>query len=284
MGGIGSLIGGAIGSAVLPGAGTAIGSKIGGAIGGKSGGKSGGGGSGSNAASSAMGLGLGLIQSIQARKQKNKAEASFPDLVDPSQAGYLAELGQKRKSIDTGADFAQGMQAIDATNAGTNSAIVQNSGGDSGGALQGLLQSERVAGDAKNNVIAQGQQQQMQYSQMYQGMLDQIAARKLQLKMQKSQQAKAEWAAKQKSASQNLMAGVSGLAGAIAPGVSGSQGQSGGVTPSTAAIPTAQQSTFGTVSSSPVIDKGIQQSTFGSNAGASINSDFLSNIRGGFKK
>lgn len=185
----------------------------------------------SKATSGAMGLGMGLIQSIQAKKLKDRAESAFPDLIDPSQAGYLAELGQKRKSIETGADFSQGMQAINATNAGTNDAIVRSTGGDAAGTIQALLQSERVAGDAKNNVLAQGQQQQMQYSQMYQGMLDQIAARKLQLQMQRSQQAQAEWAAKQKSASQNLMTGIAGFSGAGSPNMAGSQ------TPATQSAP-----------------------------------------------
>lgn len=262
----------------------------------------------SKATSGAMGLGLGLIQTIQAKKLKDRADSAFPDLVDPSQAAYLAELGQKRKSIETGADFAQGMQAINATNAGTNDAIVRSTGGDAAGTIQALLQSERVAGDAKNNVLAQGQQQQMQYNQMYQGVLDQISARKLQLKMQRSQQAQAEWAAKQKSASQNLMTGISGFSGAGSPNMAGAQtpttqNSGGSSMPSmggtglsaldnkglgfgekTAATPTPQQATFGTVSDSPVIDRGVQQSTFGSNAGKSLNADFLSNIRGGFKK
>lgn len=177
----------------------------------------------SKATSGTMGLATGIIQSIQANKLKNKANAAFPDLIDPSQAAYLAELGQKRRSIETGADFGAGMNAINATNAGTNDAIVRASGGNASATIQALLQSERVAGDAKNNVIAQGQQQQQYYNNAYQGMLDLIAARKLQLQMQRSQQAQAEWAAKQKSASQNLMTGIAGFSGAGSPNMSGAQ-------------------------------------------------------------
>lgn len=258
----------------------------------------------SKATSGAMGLGMGLIQTIQAKKLKDRADSAFPDLVDPSQAAFLSELGQKRKSLDTGSAFATGMQNIDASQAGTNEAITRASGGDTGATMQALLQGQRVAGDSKNAVLAQGQGQQLAYTQMYQGMLDQIAARKLQLQMQRSQQAQAEWAAKQKSASQNLMTGIAGFSGAGSPGMSGAQstntaaaGNAGsglnlsalnnpglGFGAKKAATPTPQQSTFGTVSDSPVIDRGVQQSTFGDNAGTSLNSDFLSNIRGGFKK
>lgn len=248
----------------------------------------------------------GIVQQIQANKLKKRAESAFPDLVDPSQAAFLSELGQKRKSLDTGSAFATGMQNIDATQAGTNEALVRAAGGDTGSTMQALLQSQRVAGDSKNAVIAQGQAQQLAYTNAYQGMLDQIAARKLQLQMQRSQQAQAEWAAKQKVASQNLMAAVSTMtAGGGAPKVSGTsapntvaQGANlGGGTglsaldntglgfgAKTAPAPTMQQSTFGTVSDSPVIDRGVQQEAFGSTSGKNLNADFLSNVRGGFKK
>lgn len=163
----------------------------------------------------ALGIGTGILQSIQAKKLKGRSDSAFPDLVDPSQAAFLSEIGQKRKSIDTGAAFEAGMQNIDATQAGTNDAITRASGGDTGSTMQALLQGQRVAGDSKNAVLAQGQSQQLAYTQMYRGVLDQISARKLQLEMQRSQQLKAEWAAKQKIASQNLMTGVSGLVGML---------------------------------------------------------------------
>lgn len=189
---------------------------------GQSGGSAGGGGKGngmlgkigarSNMPKEAiMGLGSGLIQSIQAHNLKNKADSAAPGLVDPRQASFLAELNQKRKAIDTGADFAAGMQAIDTTNAGTNNALVAAAGGDAGGTIQALLQSERTANDSKNNVLAQGQNQQMQYNSMFNDLNNKIAARSMQLQMQRSQQARAEWAAKQQSASKNMMAGVAGL-------------------------------------------------------------------------
>ena len=105
----------------------------------------------SKATSGAMGLAMGAIQTIQANKLKKRAESAFPDLVDPSQAGFLAELGQKRKSLDTGAAFATGMQNIDASQAGTNNSIVQSSGGDAGATMQALLQSIRLHSERNSN-------------------------------------------------------------------------------------------------------------------------------------
>lgn len=158
-----------------------------------------------------MGLASGLIQSIQAANLKRKAEAAFPELVDPNQSAYLSELNQKRKSIETGADFATGMRAIDTTNAGTNNAIVSAGGGDAGGTIQALLQSENVAQTAKDNVLAQGQSEQQYYNGAYGSMLDKISGRKMQLQLLRSQQARAEWDHKSKLAGANLAAGVAGL-------------------------------------------------------------------------
>lgn len=249
----------------------------------------------SKATSGAMGIGMGIIQGIKAKKLKDKADAAMPELVDPGQAAYLSELQQKRRSIDTGADFAAGMSAVDTTNAGTNSAIVNATGGDVSGTIQALLQSERVSNDSKNQVLAQGQQQQMQYNSMYGNLLNDMAQRSLELKLMRSQQARAEWAKMQSNASKNLMAGAAGFSGAGSPqmGQTGGVGNAGGATDNgwknlvgekKAPAASMQQQTFGTVSDSPVIDKGIQQQTFGSTAGNSLNADFLSNIRSGFKK
>lgn len=160
-----------------------------------------------------MGIAQGALQQLQAMKLKKRADAALPPMVDPQQASFLAELEQKRKSIETGAAFQSGMNAIDASNAGTNAAIVRSTGGDAAGTIQALLQSQRVAADAKNSVIAQGQQQQMQYNSLYSNVLDAIAQRKLELQMYRSQQARAEWARKQQAASQNLNMGVASLLG-----------------------------------------------------------------------
>jgi len=219
-----SVAGGVAGNMALPGIGGAIGSSAGKALGGAVSKKSGSSGSAGGDSASGLAAGIGLLQQIQAARLKNKADSAFPDFVDPNQSAFLAELAQKRKSIETGADFAAGMNAIDATNAGTNDAITKVTGGDVGGTIQGLLQSERAAGDSKNAVLAQGQQQQANYNAMYEQMLNQISAKKMQLQLARSQQYRAEWAKKQQIANQNLMAGISRAATAnqqtSAPGTS----------------------------------------------------------------
>lgn len=171
------------------------------AIGGASGG-----GSGQN--SGLMSLGTGLFQQFQANKLKKQADSAMPGLVDPNQAAFLSELNQKRKSLDTGAAYGAGNAAIDASTAGTNEALVRSTGGDAGGTIQALLSSQANAGQAKNNLNAQGAQQQLQYTGMYNALNNAISARSEQLQLYRSQQARAEWAQKQQMANQNTMAGL----------------------------------------------------------------------------
>lgn len=189
------------------------------------GGGGGGGGQSGQAIGAGISLATSLVQGIQAAKLKRKADSAMPEMVDPNQAAFLSELNQKRKSIETGADFAGAMDQIDATTAGTNEAITRNTGGDVGGTIQALLQSAGSANNAKNNVIAQGQQQQMAYNNMYGGLLNQIAARRMQLQMYNSQQARGEWAKKQQAANQNFQAGITNAASALGQGQSGPGGQ-----------------------------------------------------------
>lgn len=183
-----------------------------GAIGGGGGG---GGGGKAGAAGAITGLATGLIQTVQAGKLKKKADAAMPDLVDPNQAAYLAELNQKRKSIETGADFTEAMQQADTSQASTNDALLKSSGGNIGATIQALLQSQSVAGDVKNKALAQGQAQQFNWDTAYGSQLNKIATTKRQLQLYDSQQKRAEWAQKKQTASQNVNAGISGLLGVM---------------------------------------------------------------------
>lgn len=181
------------------------------------------GGSGAGGKAAMSGI-TGIIQAIQAKNIKKKADAALPPAIDPRQAAFLSELNQKRKAIDTGAEFNTGMNAVNATNAATNDAIVKSTGGDAGGTIAGLLKSERAAGDGVNNVIATGQNQQMQYNSMFNDLNNKISARALQLQMYKSLQARAEATQKQQTANQNLMGALGNVpkSNDAQPGAAGS--------------------------------------------------------------
>lgn len=194
-------------------------------------------------AGAAVGAGLNLatslFQEIKANKLKNKAESAFPDLVDPNQSAYLAELDQKRKSIETGAAFQSGMDAIDQTTASTQNAITKSTGGDVTSTIQSLLQAARNSGRAKNEVLAQGQNQQFAYNNLYGNLMNQISGRKMQLQMQRSQQNLAEWSKMKQGANQNFQAGAAGGASSLLDGLGGG-GQGGAAVDGDATRQTAE--------------------------------------------
>lgn len=158
-----------------------------------------------------LSLATGLLQEFKANKLKKAADSAYPELVDPNQASFLAEMDQKRKSMETGAAFQTGMEAIDSGTEGINQAVARNTNGDVGSTIQSLLMAQRGANNAKNQVLANGQNAQMGYDQMYGGLLNQISARKLQLQLQRSQQNLAEWSKMKQSGNQNTMAGAAGV-------------------------------------------------------------------------
>lgn len=161
-------------------------------------------------AASASGIGAvtGLVQTIQALNAKKKAAGSAPEKIDPTQAAFLAELAQKRKSIDTGAEFATGMQTVDDTMSATNDAIVRNAGGDAAGSMQALLQSAALAGRQKNQILAQGAQRQDQATGLYASTLDKIAQRKMDLQLEDHRQALAEYIAGKQNAMANFQGSI----------------------------------------------------------------------------
>jgi hypothetical protein len=208
-------------------------------------------------AQSALGGGAGILQNLQAMKLKNKAESAMPGFVDPNQSAFLAELAQKRKSIDTGSDVVAPINAIDATNAGTNEAIVRSTGGDVGGTIQALLQSQGMANQAKNNALAQSQQRQAQYTQMYGALANRVEDRKLQLEMYRSQQARAEWAKMRQKANQNMMAGLGRAAQQDSSQQGDAVGGSGAAAPTSAVDLSVLQNKVTDINAQPIDDAGL---------------------------
>jgi len=227
---LGSILGGAAGTAIAPGAGTAIGSQIGGQIGGSMGGNKNGGGAGggvlnsigsnpSNAGAAFGGI-SSIIQNIQSLRNQSKAESAMPELIDPNQAAFLAEIGQKRKAMNTGAEFAAGAGLLEEQAGTTANAIVKSSGGDAGGAIEGLLRSQRTTGRGTNELLAKGAQDQKFFTGVYADMLNRISARKMQLQLSRRAQALAEGAQKGQDAYANManaIARVPSLGGQTTP-------------------------------------------------------------------
>jgi hypothetical protein len=203
---------------ILPVAGTAAGSAIGGPAGGMIGGQLGK--MGANAIGGSnnpqtmsqqagqMGMGIGIMQMLQGMQSKKQGQNFIPSYEDPRQLAMLAEINQKRKSLETGADVASAINAANQAQAATQAGIVKSTGGDIGGTVQALLQSERNTAGARNQALAQGAQRQLQYTGLAKDLLDNIEARKLQLQMYRSQQKMAEWARSMSSGQQNFLTGL----------------------------------------------------------------------------
>jgi len=200
-----SMVGGAAGTAIGGPLGGMVGTQAGKMLGGAM--SSGGGGTMGQQAGQA-GAGLGVLQMMQGMKSKKEADNYFPSYEDPRQLALLTEIQQKRKSLETGADFSEAVSSANQAQAATQAGIVKSTGGDVGGTIQGLLQSERNTAGARNQAYAQGAGEQRANTALYQNILNGIEARKLQLGMQQSQQKRAEWAQSMKEGKQNFLTGL----------------------------------------------------------------------------
>lgn len=150
----------------------------------------------------------GVSQSQQGKKSGKDADALQPPLYDPQSQAFLAEINQKRKSINSGSSYAADMGAIDAGTAGTQQAIVEASGGDTAGTIQGLLASQNVANRAKNQVLANSDA--MRHSNdVFAGELTKaMTARAMQLQLAQQAQKRAVWAQKKQDSMPNILGGL----------------------------------------------------------------------------
>jgi hypothetical protein len=107
------------------------------------------------------------------------------------------------------------MNAIDSTTAGTQNGILSAGGGNVGGTMQALLSAQRNAGDAQNQVLANGEQQNNAVTGMYGELLNKVAARKMQLQLMQHDELMAQWAQKNKAGMSNLMAGMASTSNSL---------------------------------------------------------------------
>lgn len=157
-----------------------------------------------NGSGAFMGLLKGGKQAIGARRDQKAADSLQPSLYDPQQQAFLAEINQKRKSINSGSAYAADMGEINQGQAGTNQAIVQAAGGDTAGTIQGLLSAQQGAGRLKNQVLAQGNQEEQFYNTFGNNLLQNMSGRSLQLQLAEQAQKRAQWAQQSQDSYGNL--------------------------------------------------------------------------------
>lgn len=161
-----------------------------------------------NRAGTIVGIGEGVGQMISANKAKKRAADDMPEMVDPAQGAFLAELQQKKNALNTGSEYASSLDAIGDNMAQTQDTLAGNSGGDVGGTVSALLKSQMVANKGTGNMLAQGQQSEGMYTGLYGNLLDKVAQRKMELGLLGHAQNMAEWAQDKQAGMANITAGA----------------------------------------------------------------------------
>lgn len=154
------------------------------------------------------GVAVAALQGLYAINQKKKADAAFPELVDPNQAAFLAEIGQKKNALTTGADTSEGLDTIEQSQAAVNDAITRNAGGNAGGAIQGLLSAQSNTNMGKNQVLAGAYNNQMNMNNAYGNLLNLITMKKQSLQLRREQGLRAEYSSAANAAMNNFLAAV----------------------------------------------------------------------------
>ena len=158
--------------------------------------------------------------------QKKKAEKLMPGMEDPEQRAELEDVKQRMASATSGTDAmtAANLRNVAQGTAQTQNTIARNTGGDVGGTVSAMLQSQRTGDSSANQVYGQARQQLPYFMTMKNSMLNNIAQRKLELGLLKHNQVQAQAEANKKSGFGNLMQGVMSSVGAGGKG--GTQMQS----------------------------------------------------------
>lgn len=154
------------------------------------------------------GVAVAALQGLYAVNQKKKADAAFPELVDPNQAAFLAELGQKKNALTTGADTSEGLDTIEQSQASVNDALTRNSGGNAGGAIQGLLSAQVNTNMGKNQVLAGAYNNQINANNAYGNLLNLVTMKKQSLQLRREQGLRSEYSSAANAALNNFLAAV----------------------------------------------------------------------------
>lgn len=163
---------------------------------------------GGNRAGQAVGALTGAAQLIGTGQAKKRAMESTPEMMDPTQGAFLAELQQKKNALNVGSQYSSSIDAINDNMAQTQDVLAGNSGGDAGGTVAALLKSQQAANQGVGQVLAQGQQSEGMYNGLYGNLLDKVAQRKMELGLLGRAQNMAEWAQKKQNGTANFLAGA----------------------------------------------------------------------------
>lgn len=186
-----------------------LGQAAGGLLGGK-GGKGGGGGGGglgqSIGSMNAMPLATGGLQLLQGHLQRRRAEKLQPALEDTQQVTAMQEYQRRANNAMTGANVSNQMRALQQLQGAGINALAR------GGNINQASGLQRLQSQAMNDLLAQGQQTEMGYRQMFDEALKGVAERRLRLQTKKADAMVQRAEANIGAGTKNIMAGL-GLGG-----------------------------------------------------------------------
>jgi len=167
---------------------------------------------------------FGAIQSARGKMKQNQADQMGPGLVDPNRARDLERARRRQAQLESGTDTTtqQALKEGRQSTRATQRDLAKSTGGNVGGTVSALLQSQRLGGNIANNAFAGAAQRGMAMSNMANTIAQQISQRKLDIQQYRSVQRRAEGARLAKEGFANLTGGL--VSGLLSGGGSGNQG------------------------------------------------------------
>jgi hypothetical protein len=166
-------------------------------------GQSGGQGGGGGMQGAGLPMAIGGAQLIQGHIQRAKAKKMQPAQEDAQQVTAMQEYQRRANNAMTGANISNQMRDLAQMQGAGVKALSR------GGNLGQYAQLGRIQGNALNNILAQGQEQEQSYRTMFNDMLKTVADRRMRV------QSKAADAMSKRS-EQNVAAGTQGIMAGMA--------------------------------------------------------------------
>jgi len=154
----------------------------------------------------AMPLATGGLQLLQGHLQRRRAEKLQPALEDTQQVTAMQEYQRRANNAMTGANVSNQMRGLQQLQGAGINALAR------GGNINQASGLQRLQSQAMNDLLAQGQQTEMGYRQMFDEALKGVAERRLRLQTKKADAMVQRAEANIGAGTKNIMAGL-GLGG-----------------------------------------------------------------------
>jgi len=162
----------------------------------------------------AAGAAFGLGQFISSKIAEKKAKGLEPALEDPEMRQNLSRIQREAQALRTGTAFSRERQELAqlGSQVGTNAARL--SGGAVGAAVSGQTKASKMVADALVKLSAKGKQLASEKDNLITQQIENIAQRKLELKLAQQERQFAKAAALGKASRSNLAAIIASAGGA----------------------------------------------------------------------